>query len=57
MTPTPIPVTTLLPDQTLASLSEHGQAITSLAGSPMGAGIIGLLALAIALLWVIPRRR
>jgi len=57
MMPTPIPVPTLLPDQTLVSLSEHSQAITALAGSPAGAGIIGLLVLAIALLWVIPRRR
>lgn len=57
MMPTPTPLPTVLPDQTLVSLAQHSQAITAIAGSPMGAGIIGLLALSIALLWVIPRRR
>ena len=60
-TPTAIPLPTalptLLPDQTLASLTTHSQAVAQLGTKPAGIGIIALLFLWLGLFWLLRQQR
>lgn len=49
MDPTAIPLPTILPDQTLAALPIHGQAVTQLGLQPAGIAIIAVLVLWVCL--------
>lgn len=54
--PLPTALPTLLPDQTLASLTIHSQAVAQLGVKPAGVGIIALLFLWLGLFWLTKQR-
>lgn len=55
--PLPTPLPTLLPDQTLVSLTTHSQAVGALGLQPAGVAIIALLVLWIVLRLLVSARR
>ncbi|MEI7537284.1 MAG: hypothetical protein WCJ76_08725, partial [Comamonadaceae bacterium] len=54
--PLPTALPTLLPDQTLAALTIHSQAVAQLGVKPAGVGIIALLFLWLGLFWLTKQR-